>query len=203
MDIQLQELISKIKKDGIEGAEQEAACIRSAAEENAKQIIADAQKQAADIVETAKIEAERAEKSGIAAIEKAWKNLILSIKGEIEALLGKVILKETEKAYDSAILKAVIPQIVKGWAAGKGAVNVILDEKELSALKDWANGALSAELSAGVELKPGKGTGAGFRIGEKDGSAYYDFSAAAVAEALSEYLNPILAETLKNAAGGV
>jgi V/A-type H+-transporting ATPase subunit E len=37
---------------------------------------------------------------------------------------------------------------------------------------------------------------------EKDGSAFYDFSSEAVANMLSAYLNPRLAESLKTAARG-
>jgi V/A-type H+-transporting ATPase subunit E len=50
-----------------------------------------------------------------------------------------------------------------------------------------------------VELKFDRSLDAGFRISNKDGSAYYDFSAESVAELFSAYLNPRLAETLKNA----
>ncbi|GHV84182.1 hypothetical protein AGMMS50212_15260 [Spirochaetia bacterium] len=42
MDIQLQELIEKIKKDGIESASEDAARIRSQAEAEAKRIVDDA-----------------------------------------------------------------------------------------------------------------------------------------------------------------
>jgi len=42
----------------------------------------------------------------------------------------------------------------------------------------------------------------GFRIAEKDGSAFYDFSAEAVAAMLSAHLNPKVAEILKNAVKG-
>jgi len=51
----------------------------------------------------------------------------------------------------------------------------------------------------GVELKPVKGAKAGFRIGEKNGAAYYDFSADAVADMLSAYLNTRLAAIMSSA----
>jgi V/A-type H+-transporting ATPase subunit E len=203
MDIQLQELIDKIKKDGIESAGEEATRIKGAAEAEARRIVEAAKKEAADIVAKGKADAERDEKAGIAAVEQASRNLILAFKTEIESLLDKIVARETAKAYDNDALKAAIPEVVKGWAKNAGGINVILGDSQLKKLEDWAKAALSAEISKGVELKAGKNVAGGFRIGEKDGSAYYDFSAEAVAELLSAYVNPRLAETLKSAAKGI
>jgi V/A-type H+-transporting ATPase subunit E len=200
MDIQLQELIEKIKKDGVESASQDAERIKAVAQEDAKRIESAARKEAGEIIEKAKIDAERSEKAGIAAVEQASRNLVLAFKDEIQHLLDKIVSKEISAAFKADALKAILPELVKGLSAGK-AVDIILNAKDLSSLDSWAKGALSAELAKGTELKPGK-IDAGFRIAEKDGSAYYDFSAEAVAQALSAYLNPRLAEALKSAARG-
>jgi len=48
-----------------------------------------------------------------------------------------------------------------------------------------------------VELKSNRKLASGFRISNKEGSVYYDFSSEAVAKQLSAYLNPKLAELLK------
>jgi len=79
---------------------------------------------------------------------------------------------------------------------------LLLSEGDLDKLKSWASGSLANELKKGLELKSDRNLGAGFRIANKDGSAYYDFSAESVAELLSAYLNPHLAEILKTAAQG-
>jgi V/A-type H+-transporting ATPase subunit E len=59
---------------------------------------------------------------------------------------------------------------------------------------------LVEELKKGFELKPLPTLEAGFRIGLKDGSAYYDFSDQGIAEILAEYLNPRLSELMSQAA---
>jgi V/A-type H+-transporting ATPase subunit E len=203
MDIQLQELIEKIKKDGIETASEEAARIKSAAEAEAKRIVDAAHKEAASISAKGKEDAERDKKAGIAAVEQASRNLILAFKTEIEGLLSKIIARETAKAYDSDVLKTAIAEVVKIWAKDAGGVNVILGESQIKTLEAWSKSALSAEIGKGVELKAGKNIAGGFHIGEKDGSAYYDFSAEAVAELFASYVNPRIAETLKSVAKGM
>ena len=199
MEIQLQELIDKIKKDGIESASIESAKLKSDAEAEAARIIAAAHKEAADIVSRGKADAERSEKAGVAALEQASRNLILAFKDEIQALLDKIVAQASASSYGEDTLKAALPDILKTWASKPGgdALNVLLPEADLKKLQSWFNDKLAAELKKGVELKPVRNLSAGFRIADKDGSAYYDFSAESVAQLLSAYLNPRLAEIVK------
>ncbi|MDR2660013.1 MAG: V-type ATP synthase subunit E [Spirochaetaceae bacterium] len=201
--IQLQEFIEKIKKDGIEQASAEAAGVKAEAQAEAKRIIGTAVKEAAAATDKGKQDAERFEKASNAALQQASRNLILSFKSEIEAILNKIIVKDTQAALNDDALKTLIPEVVKGLSAGKDTVDVILNEKQLKSLEAWAKGALTTEIAKGLELKAGKNLGAGFRIGLKDGSAYYDFSATTLADALAAYLNPRLAEIVKDSVKGI
>ena len=202
MEIQLQELIDKIKKDGIEVATEEAAKLKQEAEGEAARTIAAAKKEAADIVSQGKADAERAEKAGRAALEQASRNLVLAFKAEVQALLDRIVSRATESAYREDTLKSVLPELLKNWASrgGGDSLDLLLGEGDLGKLKSWAAGALAEELKKGLELKSERNLGAGFRIANKDGSAYYDFSAESVAELLSAYLNPHLAELLSKSA---
>ena len=205
MEIQLQELIDKIKKDGIESASEEAAKLKRDAEEEAARIISAAKKEAADIVEHGKADAERSEKAGKAALEQASRNLILAFKGDVQALLDKIVALAAASSYKEDTIKAILPELFKAWVSKDGAesLDLLLSEENLGKLKSWAVGALSEEFKKGVELKSDRSLGAGFRIAKKDGSAYYDFSAESVAEYLSAYLNPYLAGVLSSSAKGI
>jgi len=202
MEIQVQELIDKIKKDGVETASEEAARIKREAEAEARQIVEAAQKEAAGIIEKGKQDAQRSEKAGIAALEQASRNLILAFRGEIQALLDKIVAQGSASSLREDTLKTILPDLFKAWAAKTGAesLDLRLSEDDLGKLKSWASGSLAAELKKGLELKPDKHLAAGFKIAHKDGSAFYDFSSESVAELLSSYLNPHLAEILKTAA---
>jgi V/A-type H+-transporting ATPase subunit E len=204
MDIQLQELIDKIKKDGIESASEEASRLKVQAEAEAKAVIEAARKEAAGLIAKGKIDAERSERAGVAALEQASRNLILAFKTEIQTLLDKIVAQSIAVSYGEDTLKAALPEILKSWASkGYDALDLILGEEDLKKLRSYFNDKLASEIKKGVELKSGRNLGAGFRIANKDGSAYYDFSAESVAELLSAYLNPRLAEILKNAAKGI
>jgi len=204
MDIQVQELIDKIKKDGIETASQEAAKIKKDAEEEARRIVDTAKKEAVEIISRGKQDAERSEKAGIAALEQASRNLILAFKDEIQALLDKLIGEHVSSHYNDDILKAALPEILKAWAAkGSDNLSVILPENELAKIQSFFSEKLTGELWKGVELKSSRKLSSGFHISNKQGSIFYDFSAEAVAGLLSSYLNPKLAEILKTSSKGI
>lgn len=202
MDVQLQELIDKIKKDGVASAEAEAAKIVEASEKKAESIIADAQEKAAEIIKNAKAETERMEKASEEAIVQAGRNMLLSFKDSLVNELDGLVKSETEKAESKDVLAKLIPETVKAWSKNADAseLSVLLSAKDLKALEAGLTSELKAEIAKGLEIKPDKTLSAGFRIGVKNGAAFYDYSAESLAEMFAAYLNPKVAALLKVAA---
>ena len=204
MEIQVQELIDKIRKDGIRAATEEANKIKAEAETEAKRLIDSAKKEADDIISRGKLDADRSEKAGLAALQQASRNLILSFKDEIQALLNKIVKDTVNNNYNDDVIKQALPELLSAWAA-KGTDNlaVILPENDLSRLQGFFNERLAAELSKGVELKSNRKLSSGFRISNREGSVYYDFTSEAVANLLSGFLNTKLAGILKESSKGI
>ncbi|MBR3812571.1 MAG: V-type ATP synthase subunit E [Spirochaetaceae bacterium] len=205
MDVQLQELIDKIKKDGVGAAEASAQAIIADAEKRAEAIVAEAERKASESEKKAKAEAERLEKASIDAIKQAARNTILSFRDGINAELSALVQSETAKAYDDKLLKTLIPEVVKEWVKTPEAssISVLLSEKDTAALSSSLTAALKGEIAKGLEIKADSSLDAGFRISTKDGAAFYDFSAESVAALFSAYLNPKTAQIMKDAAGGI
>jgi V/A-type H+-transporting ATPase subunit E len=203
MEVQLQELIDRIKKDGIESASEEAAKVKLEAQSEARRIIDSARKDAEALTARAQRDAERIEKAGIAALEQASRNLLLVFKGEVQTLLNRLVAEDVAANYGADTIKTVLPEMLKNWASGKAPFDLLVPESDLQKLQEWFAHRLADELKNGAELKPSKNLGAGFRIINKDNSAYYDFSAESAAELLSACLSPRLAEVLKASAKGM
>ena len=202
MDVQLQELIDKIKKDGVASAEAEAKKIVAEANEKAQAIVKDAEEKAHSIVKTAKAETERMEKASEDAITQAGRNVIISFRDGITKELSAIVSGAVSAAYDKDLIAKLVPEVVKAWAANPDAkdISVLLSPSDLAAVESSIQGALKDEISKGLEIKGDDTLGAGFRIGTKDGSAFYDFSAEEVAGLFSAYLNPKTTELMKKAA---
>ena len=204
MDVQLQELIDKIKKDGVAAAEKKAADIISTAEANAEKIISDAKAQAEEIKKEAKLETERMEKASEEAIVQAGRNMLLTFKDSLINELDSLVQKETETAFSKDLMEKLVPETVKAWVKNTDAseLSVLLSEKDLKNLESAFTSKLQAEIAQGLEIKADKSLSTGFRIGVKNGAAFYDYSAETLAEMFAAYLNPKVAALLKESAKG-
>ena len=204
MDFQLQELIDKIKKDGVSSAEAAAAQITADAEKKAASIVEEAQKKSDDMIKNAKSEIARLEKASEDAVTQACRNMLISFRDSLVAELDGIIQSETAKSYSPDLMKTLIPETVKAWSKNADAseLSVILSEKDLKSLEDELKAALKTEISKGLEIKPDSTLSAGFRIGVNNGAAFYDYSAESVADLFTSYLNPRVAQIMKNAAKG-
>ncbi len=201
MEVQLRELIDQIKKDGVEAAEVEAKAMVEAAKSEAERIVADAQAQADKILSLAKTETERMTKSSEDAIRQAGRNLLISFRESVTRELKAIVGENVTAVYSSDALASLIISIVENWANKPDAedIAVILNTQDLNKLEENLLAAIKEKMLKGITLKANDNFDGGFRIAVKGGSAYYDYSAEAVVDLLSNYLSPKVTELLKEA----
>ena len=201
MEIQLQELIEQIKKDGVEVAEEKAEAIISAAKKEADKIVADAKTEADKILSNAKAENERMVASSEDAIRQAGRNLLISFQESVSNELTALLSKNIDEVYSSEKLAALIIKVVEVWASKPDTedIAVILNTESLKQLEDIITAGLKEKMLSGVTLKAGDSFDGGFRIAANNGSAYYDYSSEAVVAMLSTYLSPKVTELLREA----
>lgn len=195
MDVQLKELIEKIKNDGVRSAEESAQAIIAEAESKAKQIVHDAEKKAKDLQDKAVQDAELAKQSGVDAVKQSARDLVIDLKKEIETIFDSIIKTGTAEVLKGDSLAEAVVAVLNNWDKDKVAdLSILLPEAEEAKVKSVISGKFGEVLKAGLEIKPVKGIDAGFKVSEKDGNVYYDFSAEGVGEMMSNYLSPSLAQ---------
>ena len=199
MEVQLKELLDSIKKEGIETAEVRSKEIKDKAKEEAAAIVEAAKKDAEKIIGNAKSEAAKLEASGKAALEQAGRDLILSLKAAITDILGGIANADVSAAMNGKVLEEGILAVLKSWKEDVEDMSVLLDETSAKEIGKVLEARLAKELGRGVEVKPFSGIDKGFRITEKDGSGYYDFSASGLSDMICRFLNPRLEEIVKKA----
>ena len=201
MEVRLQELIDQIKKDGAEAAEAEAKAIVESAKADAEKIVADAQAQADKIIADAKVETERMTRSSEDAIRQAGRNLLISFRESVTREFKAIVGESVTAVYSSEAFAGLIINIVENWSNKPDAedIDVILNTQDLDKLKETLLAALKEKMLKGITLKANDNFDGGFRIAVNNGSAYYDYSAAAVVDMLSNYLSPKVTELLKEA----
>ena len=201
MEIQLQELIEQIKKDGVDAAEIQAAAILESAKAEAEKIIAEAKSQADKIMAEAKNENAKVVKSGEDAIRQAGRNLLISFRESVTRELRAIVSDNVNGVYSSDAFAKLVINAVECWAGKPEAddISVILNGSDLAKLEEALLAELKEKMLGGVTLKANDNFDGGFRIAVNNGAVYYDYSAEAVTDMLSNYLSPKVTAILKEA----
>jgi len=201
MEIQLQELIEQIKKEGVQAANAEAEAIVAAAREEAAAIVANAKAEAEKTLLAAKTENERMVKASEEAIRQAGRNLLISFRESVARELRVLVGEQVSAVYSSEAFAKIVVSAVESWANKPDAeeLEVILNDGDLQALETTLLAQFKEKALNGVTLKANNNFDGGFRIAVKDGGAYYDYSADAVCDMLSNYLSPKVTALLKEA----
>ncbi len=201
MEIQLQELIEQIKKEGVEAANAEAEAILNAAKAEAEKTIADAKAEAERLLLAAKAENERMTRSGEDAIRQAGRNLLISFRESVTRELRAIVGEQVAAVYSSDAFARIIVTAVENWAANPDAetLEVVLNEADLQTLQAVLLAQFKEKARGGITLKANDNFDGVFRIAVKDDGAYYDFSADAVCDMLANYLSPQVTALLKEA----
>ena len=160
MELQIQDLVSSIKKDGIDSANQQAAAILADARKQADAIVAEAKSQADKLRDDAKAEIDVFKTSAQLSAQQAKRDAVLAFRQEIQKEFEKILAADVD---------------VSGYAVEVGQVT------------DGIRQQLAQELKNGLEIRPSKKVGAGFRLAAKDGSGYFDCSDQEIAEMLMPF----------------
>lgn len=200
MEVKLQELIEQIKKDGVEAAALEAEAIIKAANEETERIVSEATLQAKKTVLEAKKENERTVKAAEDAMRQAGRNVLISFRESVEREVSALISENVNAVYSSEDFASVIVSAIESFAENpeEDDISVLLCQSDLDRLESAVLSHLKDKMINGVTFKVSDGFDSGFGISVKDGT-YYDYSGKAVSDMLSNYLDPKVAQLLKEA----
>jgi len=185
MELQIQDLVTSIRKEGVEAAKAEAEKIITKAKEEAKAIIDDAKAQAEKTVEDASKEISVLRQSARVSAEQAKRDAMLSLRKEVQDTYGQLLKKEVSKAVsDEKLLASLISAAVEGQDASALTA-------EVSKVSDKLKTELSALLKKGLVLKPVRDLEAGFRLVSNDGSGYLDCSDEELSAIVAHFMGDI------------
>ncbi|MBR6725521.1 MAG: hypothetical protein IKL81_00870, partial [Clostridia bacterium] len=187
--------------DGVKAAESQSEAILASAKAEAEKIIADAKAEAEKIIANAQSENARIEKSAEDAIRQAGRNLLISFRESVARELNVILAQNVSAVYSSENLANIVINVVESWAKKENtdSIELILNSESLKSLENIILAGLKDRMIGGVTLKANDNFDGGFRIAVNDSGAYYDYSAEAVVDMLSNYLSPKITNLLKEA----
>lgn len=195
MDVKLESLIEKIKKEGVEEAQRTSDDIINKAKKKAAEIVEQAKSDAEKIISQGKVEAAKFKANAEADIKQAARNTELLLKEKINQLFDRVFKRQVGAQLDPEFVKSLITKLVESWGKDSAA-EVTVSAEDKTKLEALLFEGLSDEMKAGINLRISQELTKGFRISKKGDEVYYDFSDDAIAEVLKSLLNPNLKEIL-------
>lgn len=199
MPQEVQELINKIKAEGVEEARKKAEDIEAKAQKRAQTILAEAEQKAADILREAESETAKMKNMAQNAIRQSARDTLLSLRREIQGILRSIVLAQVKEALTPEALAAILGHIAEKSLHHKAQeTHILVPASDLEKIKKNFTGKLQAKLKEGIEIRPSLDAGKGFAISFDGGKSEFDFSDESLAEYLCGYLNEEIAALMKH-----
>lgn len=184
MELQIQDLVSSIRKEGLEAANAEAESIIAEAKKKAESILNSARSEAQQYKDAAEKEIAILKESAELGAEQAKRDALLAFKTEVQGEFEKILATDIRKELSGESLGKLIRAAITGE-------NVADYAAEVSDVSDALKKELAEEIKNGLEIRPTKGVQQGFRLAAKDGSGYFDCSDDGIMEMLMPYFREL------------
>jgi len=197
---EIRDLIEKINQEGIKAAEEKAQNIEAAAKQRADDMLAQAGLEAEEMIAAAKDRIRREDEKGKTLLAQAGRDLLLSLRKEINAMLGRIVVSDIQQALAPEALFKLLSEVVRNFSTGENSdITVLLNKEDLETLEKNFLYKLREETKKKIILKPAEEISGGFTISFDSGKSCYDFTDKALAEYIGTYLKPKLNQILQEA----
>lgn len=195
MDAKIQELTSKIYREGVEKGNEEANRIISEAKANEQKMIQDAKTEADRIITAAEKQVADLKKNTEAELKLFANQAVEALKSEITNLITGKIANTNIKAVtsDKTFMQQFILDMAKEWAKN-GAITIQTAKAEELSKYFTANAKDLLEKDVKIEKVNGRDTS--FTIMPADGSYKVVFGEEELVAFFKEFLRPQLIEML-------
>ena len=199
MPEEISDLIEKINQEGIRAAEEKAQIIESAAKQKAEAILNKAKIEVEEMISAANERIRREDEREKALLAQAGRDLLLSLREEINAMLSRIVVTDIRQTLTPEIITRLLTEIVRNYNTGEqGDITVIVSNDDLEILEKQYLQKLRKETQRNITLRPGGDIQGGFTISFDGEKSCYDFTDNALAEYIITYLKPKLKKTLRD-----
>ena len=152
---EIRDLIEKINQEGIKAAEEKAQNIEAAAKQRADDILARARLEAEEMIAAAKDRIRREDEKGKTLLAQAGRDLLLSLRKEINAMLGRIVVSDIRQALTPEALFKLLSEVVRNYSAGESSdITVLLNKEDLEILEKNFLHKLKEETKKKIILRP-------------------------------------------------
>lgn len=199
---ELQGLIDRIQKDGVDKAEAAAAEIVAQAKAQADELMRTAEAKAQAILKQAETDSEVYTRRSVRTLEQAARDIVLLVGGAVTGVAERLLGQAVSQALTTDTIKELLTRLVQTYAQkgmNESRIEVLLSPEDQAALKQFVSENLRQEMAQGLKVGADARIKRGFTISLEGGRVRHDFTDQAIAESLAEFLRPALADVVRTA----
>ena len=189
---ELQSLLEKIQRDGIEKAAAERDEIVKNANAEAAAILAAARAEAEKMRADAANDAEALKKRAESAIRQAARDILLELKSELQRRVAAVTRNRMDAALSSEFIAGLVREIAttalsSADKAASGKLEVMVGPAKCEEVAKLITASVGADLVEKMTIFPNAAAGRGLKVSVEGNEVFFDFSDAALTEMICEY----------------
>lgn len=203
MAAELQHLIERIQREAVEAGEQQAARTLAQAKEKAAALVRDAEARAKRELAQADREAEAFTERSLRTLKQAARDLLITVGQGVENILSDIVDEAVDQTLRREVLEQILVQMIQAYFERGGAesrLEVLVSPQDQKEIKKFFAARYHEKLAGGLEIHADNNIFKGFCVRVQGGKVYHDFTREAIAEALTHFLRPQLAEIVHRAA---
>ena len=191
----IQELTDKIRREGVEKGQEEAARIVAEAKQQAEKILADAKAQAEAISQKAKKDAAELDQNTKSELRLYTSQALNALKSEITNVVTERVVTQSVASLtsDKDFLGRFAVAIATEWAKNQ---EIVISTENAEALKAYFAREAKALLDKGVKIEKVNGHKTLFSVQPADGSYRVDFGKEELEAYFKNFLRPQLIDML-------
>lgn len=180
MEMQIQDLVCAIKKDGVDASQKEAESIIEEAKKKASAIVSEAKEEADRIRKKTENDVDVLKESVKITAEHAKRDAMLSFKEAVRLEYEKLLATDVSETINSGVLA----QLIVAAMNNEDPSNYTAEVSEIS---EELKSKLAEKVRNGLEIRINPNVHVGFRLAAKDGSGYFDCSDEAITQMLMPF----------------
>ncbi len=189
---ELQSLLEKIQRDGIEKATAERDEIVKNANAEAAAILAAAKAEADKMRADAANDAEALKKRAESAIRQAARDILLELKSELQRRVAAITRSRMDAALSSEFIAGLVREIATAVLSdsakvSSGKLEVMVGSAKCEEVTKLLTASVGADLVEKMTIFPNAAAGRGLKVSVEGNEVFFDFSDAALSEMICDY----------------
>lgn len=195
----IQELTDKLFQEGLQKGKTESERLIEEATAQSKTMIHEAQQKAADIIAQAERTADELKNNTNKELSLASQQAVADLKQTITDQLtkGSVSAPTTEAFKNDQFIQELVLSIVQQWSKENNiTATVQVPQDKLQSIDNFIKASIKTTLDKGLSIEGSTAVKGGFRIAQKDGRYYINFTDKEFDAFFKAYLRPRVASFL-------